>query len=70
MYKRQSLEYEEEVSEQISDDPEAVAYVADLEMAEDAELAAGATGATVPSNESVESLAAEVEKFLREHPSG
>jgi proteasome assembly chaperone (PAC2) family protein len=61
-----SREYEEEVSEQIGDDPETVAYVADLERAEDAELA---SGATVPSNEAVEGLAAEAEKYLREHPS-
>ena len=63
-------EYERQVSEQVADDEDAAAYVAQLEDAEDTE-AAGATSirraAAAASSGSIDELAAEVERFLRDH---
>jgi predicted ATP-grasp superfamily ATP-dependent carboligase len=67
-------DYQREVDEQISDDPDIVAYVAELEEAEDAQAKGGGTGpgepSAAPPNEvvvaSAEGLAAEVEKYLRD----
>jgi proteasome assembly chaperone (PAC2) family protein len=69
-----AAEYEREVSERVADDEDAAAYVAQLEDAED--LEAGATsgpvrppagdGAAIPPP-GAEELAAEVERFLRDH---
>jgi predicted ATP-grasp superfamily ATP-dependent carboligase len=56
-----AAEYEAEVDEQISDDPETVAYVAELEEADDAE------GHARPG---AEDLAREIERYLREHRLG
>jgi predicted ATP-grasp superfamily ATP-dependent carboligase len=69
-----AAEYEREVSARVADDEEAAAYVAQLEDAED--LEAGATAGPdrdVAADHSplpvagAEDLAAEVERFLRDH---
>jgi hypothetical protein len=53
--------YVDQVSERVADDEEAAAYVAQLEAADDKEQD---TGSALPSGET---LAAEVERFLRDH---
>jgi predicted ATP-grasp superfamily ATP-dependent carboligase len=69
-------EYERQVSEQVADDEDAAAYVAQLEYAEDSEAAEGegeedlaaSLGREGPlSVARAEELADEVERFLREH---
>jgi proteasome assembly chaperone (PAC2) family protein len=69
-------EYERQVSEQVADDEDAAAYVAQLEDAEDNEAAggggeddfAGSSGRDGPfSLSGADELADEVERFLREH---
>lgn len=79
-----AVEYERQVNEQVADDVDAAAYVAQLEDAEDLESSSpeqGATGSTSqdgapsgPSNlagplppGSADKLAAEAERFLRDH---
>jgi hypothetical protein len=60
-------EYERQVSERVADDEDAAAYVAQLEEADDlAEDTAEAPGRL--QLRSAEDLAAEVERFLRDHP--
>jgi proteasome assembly chaperone (PAC2) family protein len=68
-----AAEYEREVSERVADDEDAAAYVAQLEDAEDVDAStarldppAGGAGAVLPPAEA-EELAAEVERFLRDH---
>jgi proteasome assembly chaperone (PAC2) family protein len=56
--------YVSEVSARVADDDDAVAYVAQLEAADDLEHRAQAAEGPLPS---ADSLAAEVERFLREH---
>jgi predicted ATP-grasp superfamily ATP-dependent carboligase len=60
-------DYERQVSERIADDEDAAAYVAQLEDAEDTdwEDTAGGDGLRLGS---IDELAAEVERFLRDHP--
>jgi predicted ATP-grasp superfamily ATP-dependent carboligase len=57
-----ALAYVEQVSERVADDDEAAAYVAQLEAADDEEQE---TASALPS---ADALAAEVERFLRDHP--
>jgi predicted ATP-grasp superfamily ATP-dependent carboligase len=52
--------YVDQVSERVADDEDASAYVAQLEEADDEEQA----GATLPNGDT---LAAEIENFLRDH---
>lgn len=63
-------EYERQVSERVADDEEASAYVAQLEEAEDTGATAGHP-AMNPSDPlrlaNIDELAAEVERFLRDH---
>jgi predicted ATP-grasp superfamily ATP-dependent carboligase len=64
-----ALDYERQVNERIADDEDAAAYVAQLEETSDtdwpdAELADGL------GLGSIDELAAQVERFLREHPRG
>jgi predicted ATP-grasp superfamily ATP-dependent carboligase len=56
-----ALAYVEQVSERVADDEEAAAYVAQLEAADDEEQE---SASALPSGDT---LAAEVERFLREH---
>jgi proteasome assembly chaperone (PAC2) family protein len=58
--------YEREVSARVADDEDAAAYVTQLEEADDREQHTQTEG-TLPS---ADALAAEVERFLREHPRG
>lgn len=58
-------EYERQVSERVADDPEAAAYVATLEEEGD-EL----WPELIDSDGGIDALAAEVERFLRDHPRG
>jgi hypothetical protein len=53
-----------EVSARVADDEDAAAYVAQLEEADDLEHRAEAAEDPLPS---ADSLAAEVERFLRDH---
>ncbi len=67
-----ALDYEREVDERLADDTEAVAYVASLERASDAEEPeswepGGPSGLRI---DNIDELAAEVERFLRDHPRG
>jgi predicted ATP-grasp superfamily ATP-dependent carboligase len=57
--------YEREVSERVADDEDAAAYVSQLEEADDREQQSAAPRGPLPS---ADSLAAEVERFLRDHP--
>ena len=62
-------DYERQVSERIADDEDAAAYVAQLEEAQDSEWdEAPAIAADGIRLGSVDELAAEVERFLRNHP--
>ena len=65
-----ALDYEREVSERIADDEDAAAYVAQLEDADDTDWddAASAHPAEGLRIASAEDLAAEAERFLRDHP--
>jgi predicted ATP-grasp superfamily ATP-dependent carboligase len=56
-----ALAYVEQVSERVADDEDAAAYVAQLEAADDEEQE---SASALPSGDT---LAAEVERFLREH---
>ncbi len=62
-----ALDYERRVSERIADDDDAAAYVAQLEESSDSDEPepAGPDGLRLGS---IDELAAEVERFLREHP--
>jgi hypothetical protein len=60
-------EYERQVSERVADDDEAAAYVAELEDAEDSESDSSETGADGLRLGNIDELAADVERFLREH---
>ena len=63
-------EYERQVSERVADDEEASAYVAQLEEAEDTGATAGhpAMSSADPLRlGNIDELAAEVERFLRDH---
>jgi proteasome assembly chaperone (PAC2) family protein len=69
-----AAEYERQVSERVADDEDAAAYVAQLEDAEDLDAGADASAAGTATVESgplplagAEELAAEVERFLRDH---
>ncbi len=57
--------YVTEVSARVADDEDARAYVSQLEEADDLEQRTEAAAGALPS---ADSLAAEVERFLREHP--
>ena len=68
-------DYERQVSERIADDEDAAAYVAQLEDAQDTEWSEsdeegsdGAPGRDGLRLGSIDELAAEVERFLRDHP--
>jgi proteasome assembly chaperone (PAC2) family protein len=69
-----AAEYERQVSERVADDADAAAYVAQLEDAEDLE----ARGPSLPQADAepplhpgrADELAAEVERFLRDHRRG
>jgi predicted ATP-grasp superfamily ATP-dependent carboligase len=58
-------EYERQVSERVADDDDAAAYVAQLEQAEDVEDALDPSSGLADADR----LAAEVERFLRDHRS-
>ena len=60
-------EYERQVSERVADDDEAAAYVAELEDAEDSETSESEDGADRLRLGNIDELAADVERFLREH---
>ncbi|MBV9660465.1 MAG: PAC2 family protein [Acidimicrobiales bacterium] len=60
-------DYERQVSERIADDEDAAAYVAQLEDAEDTEWDGDGSGDGLRLG-SIDELAAEVERFLRDHP--
>ena len=64
-----AVDYERQVSERIADDEDAAAYVAQLEDADDSDW--GDTAQLYPEQglriASAEELAAEVERFLRDH---
>lgn len=68
-------QYEQEVTERIADDEEAVAYVAQLEESSDTDwpdsptTGEGAAGDGLRIG-SIDELADEVERFLRDHPQG
>ncbi|HLY81368.1 MAG TPA: PAC2 family protein, partial [Acidimicrobiales bacterium] len=59
--------YEREVNARVADDEDAAAYVAQLEEASDRQQRDEATDATLPN---ADSLAAEVERFLRNQRRG
>jgi proteasome assembly chaperone (PAC2) family protein len=59
--------YVTEVSARVADDEDATAYVTQLEEADDLEQRTEAAEGALPS---ADTLAAEVERFLREHPRG
>ena len=62
-------DYERQVNERIADDEDAAAYVAQLEDAEDTERdQAAPVGGDRLHVGNIDELAAEVERFLREHP--
>ena len=65
-----ALDYEREVSERIGDDEAAAAYVAQLEQGLDSswEAPGSAEGFGPAMASSIDELAAEVERFLRDHP--
>jgi proteasome assembly chaperone (PAC2) family protein len=67
-------EYERQVSERVADDEDAAAYVAQLEDAEDLDAGAAAESPGTPAPDpgplplaGADELAAEVERFLRDH---
>lgn len=62
-----AIDYEREVSERIADDEDAAAYVAQLEETSDSDWPepGGPEGLRL---DSIDELAGEVERFLREHP--
>jgi predicted ATP-grasp superfamily ATP-dependent carboligase len=64
--RRAAVEWEREVSERVADDEEASAYVAQLEDAEDTD---GATDFGIDRLKmgNIDDLAAEVERYLRQH---
>jgi predicted ATP-grasp superfamily ATP-dependent carboligase len=64
-----AVEYERQVDERVADDEDAAAYVAQLEESSDEEWPepAGADGLRLGN---IDELAAEVERFLRDHPRG
>lgn len=59
-------EYESQVSERVAEDPEAAAYVAGLEEAGDDDW----PEQLITQSGDIDQLAAEVERFLRDHPRG
>jgi predicted ATP-grasp superfamily ATP-dependent carboligase len=63
-----AIDYERQVSERIADDEDAAAYVAQLEDADDTDWAEQGSGDGELRLGNIEELAAEVERFLREHP--
>ena len=65
-----AADYERQVSERIADDEDAAAYVAQLEETTDTSWEApGSTDGFGPEmTGSIDELAAEVERFLRDHP--
>ena len=65
-----ALDYEHEVSERIGDDEDAAAYVAQLEETLDSSWGTpdSADGLGPGTDSSIDELAAEVERFLRDHP--
>ena len=65
-----ALDYEREVSERIADDEDAAAYVAQLEEATDTSWDAPGQSDRFGSEitGTIDELAAEVERFLRDHP--
>jgi predicted ATP-grasp superfamily ATP-dependent carboligase len=60
-------DYEREVSERIADDEDAAAYVAQLEESSDSDWPEDGKSEGLRLG-SIDELAAEVERFLREHP--
>lgn len=60
-------DYERQVSERIADDEDAAAYVAQLEDADDTDWDDAIAGDGLRLG-SIDELAAEVERFLRDHP--
>jgi proteasome assembly chaperone (PAC2) family protein len=71
-----AVEYERQVNEQVADDVDAAAYVAQLEDAEDLESSSPEPAGASPGSSnlagplppgSADKLAAEVERFLRDH---
>lgn len=60
-------DYERQVSERIADDEDAAAYVAHLEDAQDTEWSEADPGNGL-ALAGIDELAAEVERFLRDHP--
>jgi predicted ATP-grasp superfamily ATP-dependent carboligase len=63
-----AIDYERQVSERIADDEDAAAYVAQLEDAEDVDWDGEGRGEGELRLGNIDELAAEVERFLREHP--
>jgi predicted ATP-grasp superfamily ATP-dependent carboligase len=63
-----AIDYERQVSERIADDEDAAAYVAQLEDAEDTDWLEDGSADSGLSLGNIDELAAEVERFLREHP--
>jgi predicted ATP-grasp superfamily ATP-dependent carboligase len=64
-----AIDYERQISERIADDEDAAAYVAQLEDAEDTGW--GEVDSSAPAGlqlGSIDELAAEVERYLRDHP--
>lgn len=62
-------DYERQVSERIADDEDAAAYVAQLEESSDSDWTEPAAGDGLRIG-NIDELAAEVERFLRDHPRG
>jgi predicted ATP-grasp superfamily ATP-dependent carboligase len=62
-------DYERQVSERIADDEDAAAYVAQLEESSDTDWTEPEAGETLRLG-NIDELAAEVERFLRDHPRG
>ena len=62
-------EYERQVSDRIADDEDAAAYVAQLEESSDDDWTEPAAGDGLRIG-NIDELAAEVERFLRDHPRG
>lgn len=63
-------DYEREVSERIADDEDAAAYVAQLEETSDTDWPETSDAPDGLRIGSIDELAAEVERFLRDHPQG